>query len=124
MDIGSRHRTLRSPTHELSCRIFLNNNASITTLNAHHRLSLQRAALRILHTDHTEDTYAELLDGMPTTKAYRECFYSWKTHPSSRHSELSPGIHDKIREFRANFDIKTLQFSTSVGIRPLRNHIC
>ncbi|KFH44951.1 hypothetical protein ACRE_042810 [Hapsidospora chrysogenum ATCC 11550] len=71
------------------------NVAGITILNAHHRQPLQQAAIRILHTDRAEDTYAELLDGMPTTKTYRECFVSWKTHPSSRHSELCPGVRDK-----------------------------
>lgn len=95
---------------------------SVIMLDEHHRQSLERALMRVLHTGRAEDTYAEILDGMPTTKAYRECTYSWKGHPSVNHPELCPGIREQIRDFRANFDITTLQFSVLASLRPLSKY--
>lgn len=94
--------------------------ASLNMLDEDHRQSLERAPLRILDTSLAEDTYAEILDGMPMAETYRDFFYSWKTHPSVKHADLCPGSREKARKFRTAFDITTLQFPlfVSLGIRP------
>ncbi|CRK38943.1 hypothetical protein BN1708_007913 [Verticillium longisporum] len=85
--------------------------ATVNILDASHRQALERALTRILHTNHVEVTYAEILDGMPLAATYREFFYAWKTHPSVNHIELCSGSLEKARDFRAHFKIASLQFS-------------
>ncbi|KAM0270845.1 hypothetical protein ACHAQH_009309 [Verticillium albo-atrum] len=85
--------------------------ASPNILDAPYRQSLQRALTRILHTQLAEDAYAEILDGMPMAATYRDFSFTWQTHPSQTHTELCPGSREKARDFRASFDIATLQLS-------------
>ena len=93
----------------------ISNMANVAILDEDHRQSLERALVQILQTDLAEQTYAKILDSMPTSTSYSKINYYQYRHPAMNHTELCPDILDKAREFRANFDVATLQFSSSVS---------
>ncbi|POR36286.1 Uncharacterized protein TPAR_03530, partial [Tolypocladium paradoxum] len=84
--------------------------ASINILDAPHHRTFERALMRILETDLAEETYAEILDGMPTAATWRDFHRNYDTHPAHDHHELCSGAHDRAREFRAGFEATSLQF--------------
>lgn len=93
-------------------------------LDVHHRGSLDRALMRILHTRLAEDTYAEILDGLPMAGTFMRFCGNVEAHPSLNHKDLCPGVREKAREFRAGFEITTLHFPlfVSLGISKALDH--
>ena len=89
--------------------------ADVTMLDEYHRRSFEQALIRILRTELAEHTFAEILDGMPTSSSYRDMNFSYKGHPAMDHTKLCPGALDKARDFRSSFDIATLQLPLTVS---------
>lgn len=93
-------------------------HANAEVLNVDHRASLERALMRILQTSIAEETFAEVLYGMPLTSTYRSFYQSGRAHPSINNTELCPDALREAREFRAGFDSMTLQFPLFVSSQP------
>lgn len=85
-------------------------------LNESHRAVFETALKRILETEIAEHTYAEILDGLPTSSSYREFHSIQEGHPSLEHHELCPGTRERAREFRSAFDVSVLRFPFKVSL--------
>ncbi|KAG8158653.1 hypothetical protein KVR01_011775 [Diaporthe batatas] len=68
----------------------------------------------ILSLPHAEFTYAQIVDGMPTSDIYRSdhWYYEHNVALPVDHQHLCPGIMKKTQAFRAEFDIMSLRFDT------------
>jgi hypothetical protein len=78
---------------------------------------LVRAITRILSTDIAEETYAQIIDGLPISDvAFDRRVQFHKHHPilHQAHEELCPGMLDKAREFRDGFRPDILTFDSQV----------
>jgi hypothetical protein len=89
---------------------------SFADLDGEHRRLLERAIARILSTDLAEMTYAQIIDGLPTGDvAYESYNPPYDNHPiDSAHDELCPGMLDKARQFRADFQPDVLMFNAKL----------
>ncbi|TQW06614.1 hypothetical protein IF2G_06036 [Cordyceps javanica] len=83
------------------------NLGDLGDLDEEHRNSFIKALLRILHTEVAELTYAEILDGIPTSASYFDFYYPQEGHPAISHTELCPGILDRTRQLRDQLDPRT-----------------
>lgn len=93
---------------------------SIAVLDATHKDVLIRAICRILSTELAELTFAQIVDGLPLENVMREGEPGRlpSEHPFwGSHHHLCPGVLEKIKEFRANFDATMLDFTAEVGER-------
>lgn len=94
--------------------------ASLGLLDAEHVTAFRRALDNVLLTEVAENTYAEIIDGLPTRESWRD-FNPWRPgHPVDdlKHDKLCAGSREKAREFRSDFDIYRLSFPAWV-----RKHI-
>lgn len=86
--------------------------ASLSLLDAEHMAAFRRALDNALLTEVAENTYAEIIDGLPTRESWRD-FNPWRPgHPVEelKHDKLCAGSHEKARELRSDFDIYLLSF--------------
>ncbi|KAL6361371.1 hypothetical protein LRP88_04839 [Fusarium phalaenopsidis] len=84
---------------------------SIDILDGDHYDLFTRAITRILSTEIAELTYAQVIDGLPLTQVIYESRGGKlpKGHPlHSAHQELCPGMLDKTRQFREEFEPEIL----------------
>lgn len=98
---------------------------SFTDLDGEHRQLLERAISRILFTELAEVTYAQIIDGLPIADvAYDSRGPPHGGHPiDGGHEELCPGMLDKARQFRADFQPDVLVFNSKVRRRNLCSSI-
>jgi hypothetical protein len=77
---------------------------------------LKQAIWNILTTDVAEFTYAQIIDGLPTTSSFTDFHILRKSsdHPVRSHPALCDGAMDRIRAFRAQFDPISLRFEPDV----------
>ncbi|KAH6844655.1 hypothetical protein B0I37DRAFT_166406 [Chaetomium sp. MPI-CAGE-AT-0009] len=89
---------------------------SFADLDGEHRQLLERAITRILSTELAEITYAQIIDGLPTGDvAYESHIQPWGAHPiDSAHDELCPGMLERARQFRADFQPDALTFNSKL----------
>jgi hypothetical protein len=94
---------------------------SFANLDGKHRGLLERAIMRILSTELAEITYAQIIDGLPTGDvAYEGYTPVCGGHPiDSVHDRLCPGMLEKTRQFRADFQPDVLMFNAKVS----KNHL-
>lgn len=90
--------------------------SSLKNLDVEHLSSFERALRRILKTDIAEQTYAEVLDGLPLKTSYLSFQYPQDGHPALEHEELSEGARERVCEFRLSLDISSILFEN-----PVRN---
>jgi hypothetical protein len=90
---------------------------SMDVLDGPHHQIFSRAIARILHTEEAEVTYAQIVDGLPLYDIAidRKASGLRRGHPITQHKELCPGVLDKTRLFRENFDPDTLKFDARVS---------
>lgn len=84
--------------------------ASLGLLNAEHMAAFRRALDNVFLTEVAENTYAEIIDGLPTRESWRD-FNPWRPgHPVEelKHDKLCAGSREKARELRSDFDIYLL----------------
>ncbi|KAH6618317.1 hypothetical protein B0J18DRAFT_371511 [Chaetomium sp. MPI-SDFR-AT-0129] len=88
----------------------------IADLDGEHQRLLVRAINRLLSTELAEFTFAQILDGLPTGDvAYDSPAMPYGEHPiGTVHDELCPGMVDKVREFRSQFQLDTLGFNSQL----------
>lgn len=92
---------------------------ALACLDAEHLASLDRALANLLSTPNAEFTYAQIVDGMPTSDVYVMYHWFYEGFPVLNHEELCPGAMDKTRAFRSQFDIASLKFEPKVYSRWL-----
>jgi hypothetical protein len=90
---------------------------SVNNIDGDHHTILIRAINRILLTDIAEMTYAQILDGLPLASVADDSAQGTPPdhHPiRDHHEELCPGVLEKIRDFRKNFNPDILEFDSTV----------
>ena len=93
----------------------------IDVLDEDHCRIFVRAIKRVLATDVAEITYAQVIDGLPLARVLRDCsdFFPIPEHPIyTIHKELCPGILEKTRKFRSDFNPHSLEFDSIVSRTP------
>lgn len=90
---------------------------NLTVLDSEHAEAFKQALARILATEVAELTYAEILDGLPTTTSFLEFSFWQEGHPvfELNHETLCPGAVEKTRAFRDRLDPLHLVFPLSVS---------
>lgn len=92
-----------------------------SALAGDHAATFSRAILNILSTDIAEETYAQIIDGLPIARVAMESATDPlpNNHPIlDQHKELCAGVLEKTREFRNGFDPRTLQLDVAVSLLP------
>ena len=84
--------------------------------HSEHRRVLFRAVSNVLSTDLALFTFAQIIDGLPTADVAWDRRYSHLVgaHPIEEHADICPGVLDRARQFRADFDPYILSFSPQV----------
>lgn len=83
---------------------------SLEHLDSEHLEPLKRALNNLLSTTIVEQTYAQIVDGMPIASVYAEDHWFREGNPLMQHEELCPGVLEKTRNFRSQFDVLSLEF--------------
>lgn len=96
-----------NPTRERSSRVNLEN------LEPEHYATLGRAISTILSTKLATETFAQVVDGIPTCNVYKE-YYGYRRKDFS--DNISPGqpALQAVESYRRNFNISLLQVDTKV----------
>lgn len=87
---------------------------TVEVLDTEHRQAFEQALVRVLGTDVADQTFAQIIDGLPTYESYAEFHWPQDGHPATHHTELCSGMLDKAREFRSAFIPKSLSFQLPV----------
>lgn len=87
---------------------------SLASLDEEHLDAFKRAMTNLLSTPLAEFTYAQIIDGMPTRDTYAREHSHLDGVPAMDHHEICPGIMEKTRAFRSEFDIFSLKFEPKV----------
>ncbi|RSL58342.1 hypothetical protein CEP53_006170 [Fusarium sp. AF-6] len=88
---------------------------SINSLDGDHVELFTRGITRVLSTEISEITYAQIIDGLPLSDVVKDTESGGPPdgHPiNDSHQELCPGVLEKIREFRKDFDPQILEFDS------------
>ena len=86
-------------------------------LDSEHLGVFGRAIYNILSTSISETTFAQIVDGMPladvafSTVGHRHTIHD----PIFQHRTLCPGVLEKTRSLRAQFDADLIEISTDVN---------
>jgi len=93
------------------------NQLSIDILEASHREILIRALKRILDTYIAESTYAQIVDGLPLIDVFLDTTAGIvpSEHPIYEHTELCPGVLERTKDFRNQFDPNILKLDSRVS---------
>ncbi|KAK3682229.1 hypothetical protein B0T22DRAFT_413389 [Podospora appendiculata] len=76
-----------------------------------------RATSNVLATKIAEETYAQIVDGLPLAHVVQDGANEElpRNHPIyDHHKELCPGVEDKLREIRQNMDLGSLQLEADL----------
>lgn len=86
-------------------------------LDPDHLDALRLALSNLLATDVAEFTYAQIIDGLPTTWSFYDfhSLYDTDDHPAQLHENLCEGVMDRVYKFRSAFDPLSLRFEPYVG---------
>ena len=86
-------------------------------LDSDHLEALRLALSNLLSTDVAEFTYAQIIDGLPTSSTFFEfhTLHKIKDHPVQGHLDLCEGVLDRVREFRSAFELRLLRFEPHVS---------
>lgn len=87
-------------------------------LGIEHLQPLRRALINFLSAPISEFTYAQIIDGQPTSAVYGTAHNFVDGLSVFEHDELCPGSIAKTRAFRSDFNVLDLQFDPKVSITP------
>ncbi|KAJ4409229.1 hypothetical protein N0V82_009502 [Gnomoniopsis sp. IMI 355080] len=90
-------------------------SSAIETLDDNHYSLLHRAIFNVLDTDLAHDTYQQIIDGLPTADVAwdRSRHKLEASHPIADHTNLCPGVKEKLSAIKADFKIDSLTFDPS-----------
>lgn len=83
---------------------------SLADLDLGHLEPFRRALFNVLSAPVAEFTFAQIVDGQPTSEVYADDHYFREGLPVMQHENLCPGSIEKTRAFRSGFDILHLKF--------------
>lgn len=91
--------------------------AHVSRLDSNHRSALERAVSNILNTDLAITTYAQIIDGLPTELVAwdRGRHKLHAEHPINDHTELCPGVMERIISIKETFHVESLKLDPSVS---------
>lgn len=94
--------------------------SNLSVLGHEHAQAFKQALARLLATDVAETTYAEILDGLPTADSFIDFTFPPDGDPAHpiyelHHDLLCPGVLERTRQFRSQFDPLQLTFSATVS---------
>lgn len=99
------------------------NNMSKATIGSalagDHAATFSRAILNILSTDIAEETYAQIVDGLPIARVAMQSATDPlpDNHPlHDQHKDLCAGVLEKTHKFRKTFDPLALQLDATVSL--------
>ncbi|RFN46003.1 hypothetical protein FIE12Z_9754 [Fusarium flagelliforme] len=72
---------------------------NVDSLETQHRQAFENALMRVLNTEVAEETFAEIIDGLPTAGSFSEFHWTPDTHPSRDHGELCPGMVERAHQY-------------------------
>lgn len=84
-------------------------------LDIEHLQPLRRALINFLSVPISEFTYAQIIDGQPTSDVYAADHFFSDDLTVSDHEELCPGSIEKTRAFRSDFNVLDLVFEPKVS---------
>lgn len=89
-------------------------------LDSDHYSALQRAISNVLNTDLAVGTYGQIIDGLPTRSVAwdRSSHKLRASHPLADHTELCPGVADKLNAMKPEFQADSLKFESGVSVLP------
>ena len=95
--------------------------SSLGLLDEEHMATFRNALEKLLLTEVSESTYAEIVDGLPTLDSWN-VFHFWVSKPENpikylEHKELCAGSREKAKRLRAEFDIYILRYPTEACLR-------
>jgi hypothetical protein len=92
--------------------------SNLDSLDDEHANIFRSALTQLLGTDLAEHTFAEIVDGLPTKASFSAFHrhFNKTDHPifALNHTELCPGVIEKTRQIRDEFDPMSLTFKTEV----------
>lgn len=97
---------------------------SLADLDAEHLEPFRRALFNLLSAPVAEFTFAQIVDGQPTSSVYADDHYFREGLPVMHHKNLCPGSIEKTRAFRSGFDIHDLKFEPNASFLPGKNIYC
>lgn len=91
-------------------------SSPIALLDKNHCSALQKAISNVVDTKIADATFAQIIDGLPTEDvAWDRSRHKLRaSHPLSDHIALCPGVSDKVKAIKADFQIDSLDFSSSL----------
>jgi hypothetical protein len=99
-------------------------NMNVSVLDPEHAESFKQALDRLLSTDVAEVTYSEIVDGLPTIDSFFDFHFEpeHEGHPvlALDHASLCPGVVERTREFREQFDALQLTLPSAVSFAVYR----
>jgi hypothetical protein len=77
-----------------------------------------RAISNLLSTELVLFTFAQIIDGLPTADVAWDRRYPdlHGEHPIEQHEDICPGVLDRARQFRRDFDPSILSFDPKVSL--------
>lgn len=94
--------------------------------HSEHYRAFSRAILNVLSTELALFTFAQIIDGLPTADVAWDRRYPHLVgiHPIEQHEDICPGVLDRARRFREDFDPCILSFDPKVRpLSPLADHV-
>lgn len=109
MDDPSRWATVAPPKHVATCVVS-------EVLDADHQAIFATAMSNLLSTEIAEQTFAQILDGLPLRDVAfgMRVFEYNRSDPVFSHVELCPGVLDRTRMLRDDFDPKAMNLRADV----------
>jgi hypothetical protein len=88
---------------------------ALSNLTPQHYSALERAMSNILSTDLASETFAQIVDGLPTRDVYQDYYGSYRDdyHSNLEPSQLAMGV---VEAYREDFSIGILQIDVKVPI--------
>lgn len=86
-------------------------------LDDDHQRALERAVINVISAPVAEETFAQIVDGLPL----RDVAVGIQNHrvirgdPVETHPELCPGALEKMKEFKASFNVVDLEVRSDVS---------
>lgn len=111
---NSRWATVAPPDHVDTCCVS-------EVLDTNHQSIFATAMSNLLSTEIAEQTFAQIIDGLPL----KDVAFGMQTHDCTRfdpvfsHHKLCPGVLEKTRELRDDFDPKAMDLRTDVRMIPI-----
>ena len=102
--------------------MILPESTQIDLLDDAHRSALERAVSNILSLETTEDTLAQILDGLPTPDGMKGTYGGVpQSHPvyKLQHNTICDGFMEQVRAMRSEFAVSKIVFKNWVRIMKL-----